>query len=90
MAFVTDEERFGSDPGVSDVYVAALDLTAPVPTCAGFDATIVDTGVITGTAASDVIVASDGPDVVTAGFGSDIICGLGGDDVLDGHGNAMC
>jgi Ca2+-binding RTX toxin-like protein len=84
FVFTSDEERFGSDPGVSDVYVAALDLAAPIPTCAGKPATIVGSGVIIGTGRNDVIVGSDGPDVIHGGFGSDIICGGGGDDTLYG------
>ena len=57
---------------------------APLPTCAGREATIVAVeGVETiGTDGDDVIVGTDGDDVVFARGGDDVICGLDGDDLI--------
>jgi Ca2+-binding RTX toxin-like protein len=85
LAFVTEEAPIGNDTnGFDDIYVASLNLDSPPPTCAGLPATIVDSGVIMGSAANDVIVGSVGPDVITGGFGSDTICGGEGDDTISG------
>jgi Ca2+-binding RTX toxin-like protein len=61
-----------------------------VPTCFGYAATIMDAGVIAGTADRDVIVGSLGPDVIEARGGNDVICGLAGGDIIHGGlGNDM-
>ncbi len=58
------------------------------PTCGGLAATIVGSGVITGTAGNDVIVGSTGADTINGLGGDDVICGLDGPDtVLAGTGN---
>jgi Ca2+-binding RTX toxin-like protein len=52
--------------------------------CFGKQATIVGSGLITGTSGDDVIVGSAGDDEIDGGDGNDRICGLEGNDILMG------
>jgi len=52
--------------------------------CFGEHATIVGSGLITGTEGDDVIVGSDGADTINALGGDDLVCALGGNDLSRG------
>ncbi len=70
-----------------DPVIVGLNLTVPVPTCNGLEATIVGTDageVIVGTNGDDVIVGLGGNDVIKGLKGNDTICGGEGDDWLRG------
>lgn len=54
--------------------------------CDGLNATMMGTGVISGTSGNDVIVGSTLVDTITAGAGDDRICGLASNDSLSGEG----
>ena len=65
--------------------------TAAHPTCFGLEptaTTISQAGVITGTAADDVILGTPDADRIDGGAGDDTICGAGGDDRIDGGAGA--
>ncbi|MGH2920775.1 MAG: hypothetical protein ACRDKU_01745, partial [Gaiellaceae bacterium] len=52
--------------------------------CFGEHATIVGSGLITGTEGNDVIVGSNGADTINALGGDDFVCALGGNDLSRG------
>jgi Ca2+-binding RTX toxin-like protein len=73
------------------VVVSALALLGPASAsgdntlkCFGERATIVGSGLITGTEGDDVIVGSDGDDTINALGGNDSVCALGGNDLSRG------
>ena len=71
--------------------VVAVDFdSAAGATCEGLPATIVGSGVITGTPGDDVIVGSASDDVVSGLDGNDMICvGAGSDTADGGFGNDL-
>ncbi len=78
----TPDEFKSSD---HDPVVVGLALETPAGlTCNGLPATIVGSGIISGTNDDDVIVALGGDDVINGLNGDDTICAGAGADVVDG------